>query len=147
MTLPPCPNVEQALAWARWIESRGWKPTPLHTVGPDGRTCSCPKGANCGRSAGKHNIAGGWQNDVRGAAIFTEMAEGAPKPDGGRRPPRHKMNIGILTGVASGLLVLDIDPEAGGFESMKALVAEHGPMPDTFIVKTGTGGDRCRTRV
>jgi len=140
------PLAPQAIEIARWIESRGWKPTPLHTCGPDGKTCSCPKGSNCGRSAGKHNVAANWSKDGRGAEIFAEMAEGrSPRfdkqgnPDG-FWPPRRKMNIGILTGDVSGIFVLDIDPGDGGFDSMKAWVAEHGAMPSTFIAKTGTGG-------
>lgn len=134
------PLAEQAIAYARWIESKGWKPTPLHVVGPDGRTCGCPKGGSCGRSAGKHNIANNWQRDLRGAEIFVEMALGSPRDDGSRRPPRHKMNVGILTGEASGIFVLDIDPNDNGFESMRQLIAAHGALPATFIVKTGTGG-------
>ena len=125
----PSPLSEDAIKLAVWVESCGWKPTPLHTVAPDGKTCTCPKGGNCGGSAGKHNIARGWQDDHRGADIFREMA-----------PRRKRMNVGILTGDVSGIFVLDIDPKDGGFESMRALVAEHGPLPDTFIVKTGSGG-------
>jgi putative DNA primase/helicase len=140
------PTAAQAVEIARWVESRGWKPTPLHVVGPDSRTCTCPKGGNCGRSAGKHNIAKDWSKDARGSEIFVEMAEGrSPRFDKEGKPagfwaPRPKMNVGILTGEASGVFVLDIDPKDSGFESMKAFVAEHGPMPQTFIVKTGSGG-------
>lgn len=134
------PTAQDAIQIAAWVESMGWKPTPLHVVGPDGKTCSCPKGMTCGRSAGKHNIAASWQSDLRGTAIFTEMAEGAPRGDGSRRPPRRRMNVGILTGSPSGIFVLDVDPKGGGVESMKALRAEHGPMPQTFTVTTGTGG-------
>lgn len=128
MTLA-APTAEQATQWARWIESRGWKPTPLHVVGPDQKTCSCPKGRNCGNSGGKHNIAAKWQEDLRGSEIFEEMAR--------RRP---KMNVGILTGEASGIFVLDIDPKDQGFESIKALIAEGKELPATFVVRTGTGG-------
>lgn len=145
MTPIACPTAETAIGYARWIESKGWKPTPLHVVGPDGITCSCPKGKNCGRSAGKHNIAGGWQNDHRGVAIFEEMRDGAPRFDkegepNGTFPPRKRMNVGVLTGDVSGIFVLDIDPNDNGFETIKALIAEHGQLPPTFAVKTGTGG-------
>ena len=137
--MSPAPSAPEAIQIARWIESRGWKPTPLHICGPDNRTCSCPKGANCGRSAGKHNIAANWQKDTRGVAIFEEMAAGAPRPEGGHFPQRQRMNIGILTGEPSGIFVLDIDG-TDGLESMRAWVGAHGPMPRTFIAKTGTGG-------
>lgn len=130
MTNPPCPESEKAIQAAEWYDAAtGWRATPLHTVGPDGKTCSCPKGANCGKSAGKHNIAGGWQQDFRGPQIFREMAA-----------KRRRMNIGILTGEPSGIFVLDVDPNGGGMESMKEIIAEHGPLPPTWLVQTGTGG-------
>ena len=46
----------------------------------------------------------------------------------------------MATGTISGFWVLDIDPKGGGLDSMKALVAEHGALPATFTVKTGSGG-------
>ena len=49
-------------------------------------------------------------------------------------------NIGIPTGERSGLLVLDIDPDKGGDASLATLVSEHGPLPTTTTVKTGSGG-------
>src|SRR5690349_14165072 len=135
-----CPTAPQAIEIARAIEARGWKPTPLHVVGPDGKTCSCKKGGNCGRSAGKHNIAADWQSDLRGSAIFEEMAAGAPRGDGTYWPQRRRMNIGILTRTPSGIIVLDVDPKDGGTESMQALIERHGQLPHTFIAQTGTGG-------
>jgi hypothetical protein len=134
------PTADQAIQIAQAIEQRGWKPTPLHVVGPDSKTCSCPKGANCGKSAGKHNIAGKWQSDLRGSEIFAEMAAGAPKDSGGRWPPRRWLNVGILTGDPSGIFVLDVDPSGGGMESMRQLLEQHGELPATFIATTGTGG-------
>jgi hypothetical protein len=46
-------------------------------------------------------------------------------------------NIGIPTGAVSGIDVLDIDP--GGEDSLSALIAQHGSLPDTREVKTGRG--------
>jgi hypothetical protein len=47
-------------------------------------------------------------------------------------------NIGLPTGEASGLYVVDIDgPE--GEDALKALEAKHGALPDTLISKTGRG--------
>lgn len=48
-------------------------------------------------------------------------------------------NIAVLTGAASGVFVWDIDGEAGT-SSMAALVAQHGPLPQTYAVRTGSGG-------
>lgn len=47
-------------------------------------------------------------------------------------------NVGIATGSASGLVVLDIDPRAGG--DLDELVVEYGDLPDTPQVHTGGGG-------
>lgn len=44
-------------------------------------------------------------------------------------------NVGILTGASSGIVVLDIDADRGGEES----VAKLGPLPRTATVKTGRG--------
>jgi len=49
-------------------------------------------------------------------------------------------NVGIVTGMASGLLVLDIDPRHGGVESLALLEREHGSLPETAEVSTGGGG-------
>lgn len=49
-------------------------------------------------------------------------------------------NIGIRTGVSSALVVLDIDPKAGGEDSLAELAAKDGPLPETIEVLTGGGG-------
>lgn len=54
-------------------------------------------------------------------------------------------NIGIATGAKSdGLVAIDMDvhPERGedGTRTLKAWEAEHGELPDTVAVKTGSGG-------
>src|SRR5690242_12798299 len=36
--------------------------------------------------------------------------------------------------------VLDVDPRHGGTESLAALVALYGSLPDTYIVRTPSGG-------
>lgn len=52
--------------------------------------------------------------------------------------PDH--GIGIATGAESGLWVLDIDPDDGGDDSLAALEARHGTLPDTVEAITGGGG-------
>jgi Bifunctional DNA primase/polymerase, N-terminal/Primase C terminal 1 (PriCT-1)/DeoR-like helix-turn-helix domain len=49
-------------------------------------------------------------------------------------------NIGIVTGAASGLVVLDVDVQHGGQRSLAALEAEHGKLAATPEVLTGGGG-------
>lgn len=46
-------------------------------------------------------------------------------------------NIGLPTGRASGIMVLDVDTDKGGADSLTALEAEHGKLPATWTVKTG----------
>lgn len=49
-------------------------------------------------------------------------------------------NLGMMTGQRSGVVVLDVDNGHGGSESLLALVAEHGRLPDTPQSLTGGGG-------
>jgi hypothetical protein len=49
-------------------------------------------------------------------------------------------NVGIVTGVISGLVVLDIDPRHGGDNSLSQWEIEHGPLPHTVEARTGGGG-------
>lgn len=48
--------------------------------------------------------------------------------------------IGIPTGEASGLLVIDSDPRHGGDAALCELIEAHGPLPDTLEAETGGGG-------
>ena len=48
--------------------------------------------------------------------------------------------LGFVTGAISGLVVLDIDPDSGGKQSMNDLVQQFGAMPQTPAVRTGGGG-------
>lgn len=52
---------------------------------------------------------------------------------------RTSNNVGILTGAKSGLVVLDVDGDAGE-ESLLALETEHSPLPATLTSHTGGGG-------
>ena len=49
-------------------------------------------------------------------------------------------NVGIVTGLISGLVVLDIDPKHDGDISLNRLIREHGPLPRTVEAVTGGGG-------
>lgn len=48
--------------------------------------------------------------------------------------------VAIVTGAASGLVVLDVDPAHGGDESLAALEQVHGTLPPTVEAVTGGGG-------
>lgn len=49
-------------------------------------------------------------------------------------------SIGMPTGTATGVVVLDEDPRHGGTESLAQLLAEHGALPVGPVTKTGGGG-------
>lgn len=55
-------------------------------------------------------------------------------------------NVGIPTGNASGILVLDVDPDKGGRESLERLEREIGELPVTYRVQTGGGGEHVYLR-
>jgi len=56
-------------------------------------------------------------------------------------------NWGIVTGQASEIFVVDIDPRNGGNESLKRLEAEHGEFPKSIRSKTGGGGQHLYFRL
>jgi hypothetical protein len=124
--VPALPSfVDTAHDYAR----RGWRVIPLHRVGGELLFCSCNRGGSCD-SAGKHPKDNEWQKNPRMSGPDIQATWDDPKPP----------NIGIATGSESGFWVLDIDPDGGGMESMAQLVAEHGRLPDTYVVQTGSGG-------
>lgn len=55
-----------------------------------------------------------------------------------RRHPQA--NVGIRTGSAAGIFVLDIDADHGGELSLARLVRRHGALPATLTSRTGGGG-------
>jgi predicted P-loop ATPase len=112
---------EHALAYA-W---RGLPVFPAHSL-RDGR-CTCGD-AEC-KTPGKHPRT---INGVKDATTNAAQIERwwSQWPDA---------NIGIAT---DDLTVVDVDVSNGkpGEASLRALEAKHGPLPQTFKVKTGSGG-------
>jgi len=49
-------------------------------------------------------------------------------------------NVGIATGDASGVIVIDVDPRAQGDDALEALETRHGRLPATVECRTGGGG-------
>jgi len=50
------------------------------------------------------------------------------------------INAGVVTGKASGVVVLDVDVRHGGLDSLENIQTKYGKLPDTATVETGSGG-------
>ncbi len=109
---------------------RGWSPIRFYGLREDG-ACQCRLGRAC-PSPGKHPaMSQGWQTAPTVThADIDELWAGW----------RSTFNVGIRTGEPSGLLVVDVDVDRGGLETLAALEAQHGRLPDTMRVRTGSGG-------
>ncbi len=115
----------RTLECALYYISQGWAVLPLYTIGKNKR-CSCGK-KDC-KSPGKHPYAPYAPNGVKDATTDKDTIE--RWFDG-----ETKLNIGVCAGAASGLVLLDIDPQHGGNESIKKY-----SVPKTVEVITGGGG-------
>jgi len=116
--------VQYALAYS----SKGWPVLPLHSVTANG-DCTCRK-STCGNHAGKHPRIKDWltqaTTDEQQVRVWWKKWPNA--------------NIGILTGKASGILAVDIDPRNGGDVELQKLRNQYGDMPHTPTVATGGDG-------
>lgn len=115
------------LQWALEYAGRGWHVFPCHSVDGEGR-CTCGN-LRC-RAPGKHPRT---EHGLKDASTDLQVIRAwwATWP---------QANVGICTGPASGLLILDVDPGHGGNESLGKLEAEHGELPKTVEAVTGGGG-------
>jgi len=105
---------------------------PCYTIesAPEGFRCSCGS-LDC-HSPGKHPIGPLVPHGVSDAQADERAARewwGASYPDA---------NIGVATGVASGIVVLDVD--LGGADTPRRLTDRYGPLPETWLAETGSGG-------
>ncbi len=135
LTAPPITTREhkrtvatEALHYASVL---GWRVFPLHTP-VDENICSCGK-ADC-QNVGKHPIASlaprGFKDATNDGARAAEWWRARPDA-----------NIGIATGAASGLLVIDVDPRHDGWESLEELFKRIGEVfPPTVEAITGSDG-------
>ncbi|MGC1401760.1 MAG: bifunctional DNA primase/polymerase [Thermodesulfobacteriota bacterium] len=106
--------------------ARGWPVFPLYEATKDHK-CSCGN-LKC-EHPGKHPRTPHGKNDAttnKGAII--QWWKNWPNA-----------NIGVLTGEESGIVVLDVDKDKGGFDSFKKL-CQKGNMPYTLEVSSGGGG-------
>jgi hypothetical protein len=102
--------------WALAYAAHGW---PVFPLAPGTKVPALPK-----RLGGR-----GCLDATTDAEIVAEMWDRYPLG-----------NIGVATGRAAGVAVLDVDPRHGGEEALAALVAEHGPVPAGPVAVTPSGG-------
>lgn len=99
---------------------------PVHTL--ENGHCSCGK-INCERPA-KHPACN-WSS--------SNTIDKRKIDQWWNKDSDHLYNIGIATGKASGITVVDIDAGNNGLESWAQICNENN-IPDTYTVKTGGGG-------
>jgi hypothetical protein len=126
---------EAALAYV----AIGWAVVPLHFIQPGG-SCSCgdphtgERGSMPPNSRGKHPHTMFARNGVHGASKD-------PAQVGRWFTAEPRLNIGIACGAPSGIVVLDVDPRAGGDITMQHYLERAGARePDTVTADTGGGG-------
>src|SRR5262249_26108437 len=112
--------LEAALAY----RAHGLRPIPIYA--PSAKGCTCWLGTTCS-GAGKHPIIRGWQRTR--ANERTVRARWTVWPSA---------NVGLVTGGAARLVVLDIDG-LDGQRSLHALEKTHGALPETLTSATGGG--------
>jgi len=111
---------------AHWYASHGLPVFPVHRASC-GR-CSCGK-RDCDHP-GKHpRTRHGFKDATTDLKFIADWWKQWPDA-----------NIGMPTGPASGLLVLDIDPRNGGEESWASFILKNGPLPETAEQISGGGG-------
>ena len=123
-------DTQAALRAALQYVRRGWRVFPCWWT--DGSHCAC--GIPTCDNPGKHPLAAAVPSGCLDAS-----ADGAAVRAWWFALPRA--NVAIATGPTSGIWVLDIDREAAGFETLAALEARHGALPDTATVITGGLGE------
>ncbi len=114
-------TADAALRLAR----RGWELLPCHSPAPAGCSCGQPE---CS-SPGKHPRT---RRGLHDASADLDVVW-----RWWRRWP--SANVGVRTGAASGLVVVDVDPAHGGLDSLRSLDAK-AKLPNGLRVRTGSGG-------
>lgn len=122
----PQSKLDFALAYARL----GWHVFPCHYIVPNEGSCSC--GQAC-KTPGKHPFG----NLVPRGQEHATTDESQIRSWWGRQPDA---NIGVFL-APSGLMAIDIDPRNGGYDTIDALEAQHGPLQSDVLQFTGGGGE------
>ena len=123
--MPP-PSALMTVASALACAARRWPVFPAHGV-INGR-CTCNQ-ASC-PARGKHPIT---VHGFKDASVEVRQILAW-----WRRWPHA--NLAVVTGLSSGVIVIDVDPRHGGDDMLHDLEQQHGPLPDTVTALTGGGG-------
>ena len=119
-------------AEAMHLVKEGYSPFPMHVARKldDGITylCTCGQSGTVGTESEK--------NICKGKHPLVTFSEWKNTESFGARWESY--GIGIHTG-KSHCWVLDVDGEAG-FKELKEITDKHGELPETRVVKTGSGG-------
>ncbi|WP_337187565.1 bifunctional DNA primase/polymerase [Phenylobacterium sp.] len=111
-----------------WHLTYGFSLFPIHGITAEGH-CTCREGASCGHP-GKHPYtAHGFKDATKDREAITRLFDG-----------RTDLNVGIATGKESGVIVIDLDGQAGE-ESWKAMTEANrqSPVQPGMIFETGKG--------
>lgn len=107
----------------------GWRIAPLQSIREGRCTCGRP---DC-PSPGKHPIAAltpdGFKSATTDPATVAMWLDNAPW-----------MNVALPTGQDQGFVVVDVDIDHDGLETMDRLERRYGVLPLTRMVQTGGGG-------
>lgn len=107
------------------LANKGFRVFPVYE--PTAKGCSCKQGEHCSNT-GKHPRVSEWQkvatNDRAQIKAWFQKWQRA--------------NIGIATGKGSNVIVLDIDANKGGDDSLLELFENSG-LPETLAAQTGNG--------
>jgi hypothetical protein len=130
----PQPLIDHALSYV----ALGMAVLPLHhpVVGPHGLQCSCGR-TDCRQSA-KHPYGRLVPRGLLDASKDRSRIRGWIG--------NEALNIGITTGAASGVIVLDIDPRHEGDLALAELEKQFGALPATWRFLTGGGGEHILFR-
>jgi len=116
------------LEFALYYATLGWRIIPNHAC-VNGK-CTCWRKSEC-LSPGKHPRFNEWQ--LKATTEPTEIVAWF-------KDYWPNSNIGVATGKASNLFLVDIDTKDGGVEKWVELIKKYGDIPPTPIAKTGSDG-------
>lgn len=108
----PRPGEGRVMHWAVSYAERGWRVLPVKSRG---KTPLMKKWTTAA-TADVERVGLWWTNSYRNAGV------------------------GIATGEASGIVVIDVDAKHDGERGLVELEGRHGPLPPTLTAKTGGGG-------